>query len=225
MIIDWYTITLDAVSSLWTGFLAFLPKLIGAIIIFVIGWFISLGIGKLVAEILKRLQFNRIFEKGNWKEAMAKAGFKVDASGFIGAIVKWVLAIAFLLAAVEVLGLNQFADFLGNVLAYLPNVVIAALIFVVAVIIADILEKVVRVGAEGMKMGYGQVAGAIVRWAIWIFAILAILIQLEIASELVLTIVTGFIALIALAGGIAFGLGGKDAAAEAIDSLRRKLKG
>ena len=156
---------------------------------------------------------------------MAKAGFKVDASGFIGAIVKWVLVIAFLLAAVEVLGLSQFADFLGSVLAYLPNVIIAALIFVVAVIIADILEKVVRVGAEGMRVGYGQVAGAIVRWAIWIFAILAILIQLEIASELVLTIVTGFIALIALAGGIAFGLGGKDAAAEAIDNLKRKLKG
>ena len=225
MIIDWYTITLEAVSGLWVGFLAFLPKLVGAIIIFVIGWVISLGIGKLVAEVFKRLQFSRIFEKGNWRDAMAKAGFKVDASGFIGAIVKWVLVIAFLLAAVEVLGLSQFADFLGSVLAYLPNVIIAALIFVVAVIIADILEKVVRVGAEGMRVGYGQVAGAIVRWAIWIFAILAILIQLEIASELVLTIVTGFIALIALAGGIAFGLGGKDAAAEAIDNLKRKLKG
>jgi len=222
--INWYTITIEALEDLWQGFLMFLPKLIGAIIVFVIGWFISVGIGKLIAEILKRLRFNSIFERGGWKEALEKAELRVDPSGFVGAIVKWVLVIVFLLAAVEILGMVQFAGFLNKVLAYLPNVVVAALILVVAVIIADILEKVIRVTIEGIKVGYGKLAGSIVKWAIWVFAILAILMQLKIAVELILTLFTGFVVMVAIAGGIAFGLGGKEMAGEILQALRDKLR-
>lgn len=225
MIIDWYTITIDALVNLWQGFLSFIPNLIGALIVLLIGWLIAVGIGKLVTEIFKRLGLNKIFEKGTWKEALEKAEFKVDASGFIGAICKWILFIVFLLAAVEILGMIQFADFLSKVVGYLPNVVVAALIFVVAVIIADIVEKIVRAGVERAKVGYGSVAGAIVRWSIWIFAVLAILLQLKIAVELILTLFTGLVAMMAIAGGLAFGLGGKDVAAGILENLRKKLKG
>lgn len=225
MVLDWYSVTFEALQGLWQGFVIFIPKLVGAIIIFIIGWFIAIAVGKLISEILKRIKFNQIFERGVWKEALEKAEFKIDASGFIGAICKWILVIVFLLAAVEILGLVQFADFLIKILAYLPNVVVAALIFVVAVIIADILEKVVRAVVEGVKVGYGQVVGAIVRWSIWIFAILAILIQLKIAPSLLQALFIGFVALIAIAGGIAFGLGGKEAAAEVLQNLKKKLKG
>ncbi len=225
MVLDWADVTIQALQNLWQGFLGFIPLLVGAIIVFIIGWFISVGVGKLISEILKKIRFNQIFEKGGWKEALEKAEIKVDASGFIGAICKWVLAIVFLLAAVEILGLVQFADFLVKVLAYLPNVIVAALIFVVAVIIADILEKVVRALVEGVRVGYGQIVGTIVKWSIWIFAILAILIQLKIAPTLLQTLFTGFVALIALAGGIAFGLGGKEVAAELLQDLKKKLKG
>ena len=212
MIIDWYTVTIEALQDLWQKFLLLTPRVVGALIIFLIGWFIALGIGKLVAEILKRIKFNKIFEKGSWKTALDKADIKLDAAGFIGAIVKWILVIVFLLAAVEILGLAQFAGFLNMVLGYLPNVIVAALIFVVAVVIADILEKVVRAAVEGAKFGYGQVAGAIIKWSIWIFAILAVLIQLGIGKELFLSLFQGLIALLVIAGGIAFGLGGKEVA-------------
>ncbi len=224
MLSDWFTITKDALLGLWKGFIGFVPELIGAIIVFLIGWLISIGIGKLITEILRKIKFNRIFEKGGRKEALEKAEIKVDASAFIGAIFKWVLMIVFLLAAVEILGFVQFASFLTSVLAYLPNVIVAALIFVVAIIIADILEKIVRAAVEGVKVGYGRLVGAIVRWSIWVFAILAILLQLKIAPDLIQTIVTGVIALIVIAGGIAFGLGGKDIAAETLRDLKEKLK-
>jgi len=224
VLLDWCKATLEALQGLWQGFVIFIPKLFGAIIIFIIGWFIAIALGKVISEILKRIKFNQIFERGVWKEALEKAEFKIDASGFIGAICKWILVIVFLLVAVEILGLVQFADFLVKVLAYLPNVVVAALIFVVAVIIADILEKVVRAVVEGVRVGYGQVVGAIVRWSIWIFAILAILIQLKITPALLQTLFIGFVALIAIAGGIAFGLGGKEAAAELLQDFKKKLK-
>lgn len=225
VLVDWYSVTFEALKGLWQAFLMFIPKLVGAIIIFIIGWFISIGVGKLISEILKRIKFNQIFEKGVWKDALEKAEFKIDASGFIGVICKWILVIVFLLAAVEILGLAQFADFLVKVLAYLPNVIVAALIFVVAVIISDILEKLVRAVVEGVRVGYGQVVGAIVRWSIWVFAVLAILIQLKIAPALLQSLFIGFVALLAIAGGIAFGLGGKEVAAELLQNLKKKLKG
>lgn len=221
---DWWNITKDALIDLWQGFINFIPRLIGALIVFLIGWLISVGIGKLVAEILRRLKFNQIFEKGGWKTALERADIKVDPAGFIGAIFKWVLLIVFLVAAVEILGFVQLTIFLNSVLAFLPNVLVAALIFVIAVIIADIAEKVVRAAVEGMKVGYGQLVGAIVKWSIWIFAILAILIQLRVAPTLIQTLLTGVVALIVIAAGLAFGLGGKEMATEVLQNLKRRIK-
>jgi len=216
-------ITIFALKDLWYGFIDFIPNLIGALIVFLIGWVVSVAIGRLVIEILKKIKLNRIFEKGNWKTALEKAEIKVDASAFIGAIFKWVMLIVFLLAAVEILGLYQFADFLTGVLGYLPNVIVAALIFVVVVIIADILEKIVRAAVESAKVGYGNLVGAIVKWSLWVFAIMAILYQLKIAPALIQTIITGVVALIVIAGGLAFGLAGKEFAAEILQSLKKKV--
>lgn len=225
MVVEWSAVTFEALQDLWQGFLVLLPKLIGALIVFIIGWFISVGIGRLVSEILKRIKFNQLFEKGGWKNALQKADMKVDPAKFIGAIFKWALVIVFLLAAVEILGLVEFADFLTGVLGYIPNVIIAVLIFVVAIIIADILEKLVRASVEGIRTGYAQMAGAIVKWAIWVFAILAILIQLKVAPSLIQTIFTGAIAMLVISTGLAFGLGGRDAAKEILADLRSKLRG
>lgn len=224
MIENWYDVTLARLDELWTGFIDFVPALVGAIIVFVIGWFISVGVGRLVTEVLKRLRFNRIFEKGVWKEALNKAEFKIDAAGFIGAIIKWILVIVFLMAAVEILGLKEFAGLLKAVLAYLPNVVVAAFIFVVAVILADILEKVVRASVESIRTGYGQVVGVIIKWSIWIFAFSIILVQLGVGAALVQTVFTGLVAVIVIAAGLAFGLGGKDVAADIVKNFYRKIR-
>jgi hypothetical protein len=218
----------QAFSDLLAGIVSFVPLLILAIIVLVVGWFISVGVGRLIADILKRAKFNQVFERGNWKEALEKADLKADASGFVGAIFKWVLVIVFLLAAVEILGFEQFAGFLRDVLAYLPNVIVAALIFVVAIIIADIVEKVVRAAVEGAKIGHGQLIGSVVKWFIWIFAIFSALLQLDIAvlpvQVLIQTFVQGIGYGFALAIAIAFGLGGKDQAAEILQELRGKLR-
>jgi len=225
MIQDWYSVTIGALQNLWQGFVIFLPKVIGAILVFVFGWFFAAGIGKIIAAILKRLRFNRIFERGAWREALEKAEWKVDPSEFFGAIAKWILVIVFLLAAVEILGLVEFADFLKSILAYLPNVIIASAIFVVTVIVADIFEKVVRAAVEGIRVGYGHWVGAMVKWSIWVFAILAILHHLGIAQPLVQTLFTGLVAMLVISVGIAFGLGGKELAGEILAELRRKLRG
>lgn len=223
MIQDWGLVTLQALQNAWQGFLSFIPILLGAIIVFIIGWFIALGVGRLVAEILNRLRFNKIFEKTGWREALEKAELKVNPSEFIGAIFKWILIIVFLLIAVEILGFVQFAVFLKSVLSWLPNLIVAIAIFVVAVIIADILEKIVRATVKKIEIKYVEFLGALVKWAIYIFAALAILLQLGVASTIINTLVVGFVGMIALSFGLAFGLGGKDAAAKLIDDLKEKL--
>ncbi|MDA1337180.1 MAG: hypothetical protein O3C23_00195 [bacterium] len=225
MVLDLYVVTIQALQGLWEGFIGFLPELIGALIIFVIGWFISVGVGRLVADILKRIKFNQVFERGNWKSALEKADIKMDPSGFIGAIFKWVFVIVFLRVTVEVLGLTQLTTFIESILAYLPNVLVASLIFVVAVIVADIVEKVLRAAVESAQVGQAHMVGVIVRWSIWIFAAIAILTQLGVTPILWQTLFTGLVALIVVAGGLAFGLGGKEVAGQWLQDMSRKLKG
>lgn len=225
MVIDWIQLTSEALKRLWIGFIGFIPKIVGAIIVFLIGWLIAVAVGRVVAEILRRIKFNRIFENGGWKRALEKAEIKVDVSSFIGAIFKWILVIVFLLVAVEILGLHQFASFLQSVLNYLPNVIAASVIFVATVIIADILEKVIRATVESTRVKHGQIAGLIVKWSIWVFAILAILVQLKVTPSLIQILLQGIVGLIVIAGGLAFGLGGKEIAAEILQDLKKKIKG
>jgi len=220
----WAETTTFALQSLWQGFLSFIPKLVGAFIVFLIGWLIAIAVGKLVTEILIRLKLNKILEKSGWQEALRKAELKVNPAEFIGGIIKWIFVIVFLLAAVEILGFVQFTDFLKSVLSYLPNVIVASLIFVVTVILVDIVEKVVRTAVEGMRTGYGRLVSMIVKWSIWIFAILAILHQLGIARPFIETLFTGLIAMLVISFGVAFGFGGKDVAAEILRDLREKIK-
>ena len=228
MVENWTLITLQALQDFWQGFVGFIPALVGAILVFVIGWFISIGVGKLVARILGKLRFNQFFEKGGWKEALEKAEFKVDAAGFVGAIVKWVLIIVFLYAAVGILNWEAFGRILEGIIGYLPNVIVAALIFVVAVLLADIVGKLVRVALEGARFAYAHIGEIIAKWAIWVFAILVILRQLLVAPELIeivfSALIYGVMAFLVISLGIAFGVGGKEIAAEILRDLHRKLK-
>jgi hypothetical protein len=221
---DWISITYGELQNAWIGFLEFIPRLLGALIIFIIGWLLSVAIGQIITRVLEKLKLNRLFEKAGWKEALEKAEFKINPAEFIGAIFKWILVIIFLLIAVEILGFVQFASFLKSVINWLPNLVVAIAIFVVAAIGADILSKVTVASLEKAKVNYSQFAGKIVRWSIWSFALLAILFQLGVARPLIETLFTGLIVGLALAFGIAFGLGGKDLATDVLKSLREKVR-
>jgi len=222
---DW---SLSVIQPFFQQFVSFLANLLLALIVFLIGYLISVGIGKLITEILKSVKFNKLFEKEGWKKALQRANVDVDASGFIGAIFKWVFVIVSLLIAVDILKLTSFAGFLTSVLNYLPNVIVAVLVFVVAIIISDIVEKIVRVAVERLRVGYGYLAASIVKWAIWVFTIFLILDQLLPASLLVKTLYTsivyGVVATLVLGVGLAIGLGGKDVAASVLEDMRRKIE-
>ncbi len=224
MVYDWISVTYQALLSTWQGIISFLPSLIVAILIFIIGWFVAVGIEKLIVKLLIGFRFNRLFEESAWKNALEKAEVYVNPAEFVGAIFRWVLIIVFLMIAVEILGLTTFADFLASVVSWLPNLVVAVAIFVVAAVLADILGKATVASVERVQTGYAKLAGKIVRWSIWIFAISMILEQLQVGEILVNTLFTGIVAGLALAFGIAFGLGGKDMASDFLRYIKDHMR-
>jgi hypothetical protein len=223
MVENWSGITLLSLQSFWAGFLNFMPHLIGAIIVLLIGWFIADWIGKLVTEILKKLKFDKIFERTQWQDALEKADFKVSVSYFIGELTQWTLMIVFLLASVEILGSYQLTIFLNKIVNWLPNLIVAVSIFVVTVIIAEFAKKIIQALVEKAGVSHSQFVGSIVQASIWVFSIFAILIQLGIAKELIQILFTGIVALVVISSSIAFGLGGKDLARDILQGLKGRL--
>ena len=219
----WGDVIILSLQQVWTSIAAFVPLLFGSLLIFFIGLIIAMTLGQLVEQIVKGLKIDNFLRKLDFEKTLEKAGWKMDSAAFLGSLVKWFFVIVFLLAAANILGLTQVGDFLRDVLLYIPNVVIAALILIIAAIVSDVVERILR--GSLMAMGHhGSLVAPLVRWSIWIFALIAALLQLGIAVTLIQTLVTGFVAAIEIATGLAFGLGGKDAAAQFIDRARNEMR-
>ncbi len=215
-----------SLQNLWLGFIDFVPNLIVAIIIFIVGWVVGSVIGKVVAQAISALKIDSLFASAGADDVFRRAGIKLNVGGFIGTIVKWFIVIVFLMTSLEIVHLTQVNDFLREVvLSYLPQVVIAAFILVVGTVIADAMGKVVSGSAKAANVGSAHLLGTIARYAIWIFAFIIALAELGIAQAFMQILFTGMIAMLALAGGLAFGLGGKEAAARAIEKVHMDVHG
>jgi len=217
----WVRVLTESFQDLWIGFIDFVPNLIVAIIIFIIGWVIGAVLGRVVSQIIKSIRVDSVLEGIGVSDILSKAGFRLDSGAFVGGLVRWFFIIAFLVASFEVLGLSQVTLFLQQVvLSYLPNVIVAALILLVAAVIADAMQKIVVGSAKAADVSHAHFLGGVTRWAIWIFAIIIALSHLGIAPQFMYTLFTGFVAMLAIAGGLSFGLGGRDAAERYIEKLR-----
>lgn len=220
----WGDVLIASFQQLWGGVIGFVPRFVVAVIVFVVGWVIAAALGRVIAQAIRSLKVDRALEGLGVDEPLSRAGIRLDAGAFIGGLVKWFVVVVFLAATVEVLGLTQVTTFLQEVVVvYLPNVLVAALILVVAALIADATGRVVVGSAKAANLPSAGFLGGVSRWAIWIFAILAALYQLGVAGPFVQTLFTGFVAALALALGLAFGLGGEDTAAKFLERLRSDI--
>jgi len=224
----WSEVLASSFQNLWIGVIGFVPNLIISLIIFLVGWAVGSILGGWVAKLIKSLKFDTFLASVGIDELLQKAGFRLDGGKFVGWLVEWFIIIAFLLAALDAVGLQTVNDFLGTVvLGYIPNVIVAALMLIVAAPIAETLSKLVSGSAKAANVAASAAGtlGTITRWAVWVFALIAALLQLGIAREFLLTIFTGFIAMVAIAGGLAFGLGGKEAASRYIAKVQDEMSG
>jgi hypothetical protein len=203
--------------------MGFLPNLIGAVIVFLIGWMIAVLLGKLAAQIIRALRIDNILEKMGFKRSLERASLKLDSGRFIGELVKWFFIIVFLMAATDIMRLPQVTEFLRRVLLYIPQLIVAVLILLAAVLIANFLQRLVKASVEAAGLGSSNFLGAVTKWAILIFAILAALLQLGIVPSLIQTLFTGLVAALVISSGLAFGLGGKDIAIQILNRLKRDV--
>ncbi|MEN9582355.1 MAG: hypothetical protein RL641_309 [Candidatus Parcubacteria bacterium] len=211
----------DSLNSLWSGFVMFIPGLVLAIILFVVGWILASIVGKAVSQLFTALKIDKIFESAGAGEMMAKAGMRLNVGKFIGDLVKWFIIAVFLWWTLGFLGLTEVTQFMRDVVVqYLPRVIVAALVLVMATVISDFMRKLIRGSARMANVRSANLLGSIAHYAIWIFAFIIALSELGVAAQFMQILFTGIIAMLAIAGGLAFGLGGKEAAAHTINSVR-----
>ncbi len=219
----WNEVLTKSFQDLWSGVIQFVPNVVVAILIFILGWIIASILGRWVAHVIKSLQFDKALQSLGAEELFSRAGFHLNSGAFIGGLVKWFLVVVFLMASVDVLHLGQVNDFLRSVINYLPQVIVAALVLIVAAIIAETLQRIVSGSAKAIGASSAHFFGGVAKWAVWIFAILVALNHLGVGGVFTQTLWNGIVTMLSIAGGLAFGLGGKEAAARYIEKLRQDI--
>jgi len=211
-------------QNLWLGIVNFVPNLVIAIIILILGWLIGALFGRAIWQVFRSLKVDEALRRAGFEGFLRRGGLNLDSGAFIGGLVKWFIIIVFLVAAFDVLGLSQVNIFLQTVvIAYIPRVLVAALVLLVAGVLGDLVERVVVTAARTADIRSAHFAGSVAKWAIWIFAVLVALSQLGIATAFSQTLFTGVVIAVSLALGLSFGLGGQEAAARFIERLRGEM--
>lgn len=203
-------IILNSFQNIWMSFVTRIPAIVGAIAVFIVGLIVAAGVGAVVEKLFESVKLDRFLGKTGITPHLERAGLKLRGAYFLGRLTYWFILVVFLLAASDILQLSTFSAFLTSVLAYIPNVIAAVLILLAALVIGNFLRRIVMASVMSARLHAGRFLGTLAWWSVVVFGLLAALVQLNIASEIINSILTGIIAMIALAGGIAFGLGGKD---------------
>ncbi|MFZ2038990.1 MAG: hypothetical protein WAV11_03595 [Minisyncoccia bacterium] len=220
----WGEVLSTSFKGIWFGVASILPNIIFAIVIILLGWLIGSVIEKLVIKLITASKLDNVLTSAGLRDLLNKGGINLNTGIFLGSLIKWFLIIVFLVASMEVLGLSQVNEFLRNVvLGYLPQVIAAVLILIFAAVVSEVVQKTVISSTKAAGFKQSNLLGSIVKWAIWIFAILMALTQLGIAVSLLNTLFMGIVVALALALGLSFGLGGQEAASRYIEKVRGEI--
>ncbi len=215
---------ITSLEELYRKTIGYVPNLVAAIIVVIIGWLIAIFLSKAVQKLLEMIRIDQLAESLGMKTLSMRVGRDLSLSKFGGWLIKWFFFLGSFFAAAEILGLEQISSFLYNdVLGYAGAVVMAMAILLLGMLAADFFSGLVTsvVRASGLKTA--TALGTITRWAIVIFSVIAALAQLRIATAFLQDLFRAIVAMLAIAGGIAFGLGGKDHAKKALDSIEEDL--
>lgn len=189
-----------------------------------IGLIVAGGLGALVERLVNLVKLDKMLMSMGLKEYFEHAGLSINSGKFFGKIVYWFLVVVFLLAATDILGFYSLSNFLRDTLLYIPNVIVAVLIMLASVVIGNFLRKLVRASVKGARLHAANFLASLTWWSVIIFGFFTALTQLGIAVAIIQALVTGFVAMLAIAGGIAFGLGGKEYASSLLSKLREHVE-
>ena len=217
--------TVRSLRTSWGQVYGFVPAFVGALIILVIGLIVAAVLGSLVERFFRSVKLDELLRKIGLATYVERAGLRLDSGKFFGKIVYWFFVIVVVLAISNILNLEVFSAFLTQVLLYLPNIVVAALIMLATLAVAKFLKAAVRASALSARFHAANFLGTFVWWVVVIFGFVTALSQLGINIFIFQVLIYGFVAMLAIAGGVAFGLGGKDYASYLVSKLKQGTEG
>lgn len=203
---------MNALQDAWASVANFLPELLGAILIILIGIPIASFFGRLAVKLLKLIKFDHFVKSTGVNQTLGNAGIKATVTEIVGVVVKWFFVFVVLSAVVDVLRITQLSSLLNSFILYLPNVLVAMLLLILGLMGGKVVHGIITRSLKASKISdaTGQVISAVAKWSVVIFSFMAALVQLKIAQDMIVILFAGIVAMLALAGGLAFGLGGKD---------------
>jgi hypothetical protein len=211
-------------GEVWTSFLGILPSLLGAIIVFAVGLILAYWAKRLVVEGLRLVRFESLTKSAGIDQYLSKADIKLTFAELLGTIVEWIIILVFFIAVVDILGLGVVSQVLAGVLAYIPNVVAAALIFAAGYIVAGLADTLVRGALASVDHEIARPIGRLARWVIVLVAFFAAVDQLKVAQGLIATFFQGLTYTIVLIVGLSVGLGAKDLVGRILNEWYDKIK-
>lgn len=218
------SVALSALENLYDKFLSWAPTLLAAIVVLLLGWILAIFLSKLVAKILDAIKIDSLANQLGMQQVAERAGRKLSLSGFGAWLIKWFFFLSSFVAAAEILGLSQVSTFLyEDVLGYAGDVVVAAAIFLLGLLAAKFFANIVESVVKASQLHSAGALVAVTRWSIIVFTVIAVLSQLGIATEFLHDLFRAIIAMLAIAGGLAFGLGGQSTAKRWLENLEEDL--
>lgn len=207
----------DALTQTGGQIVSFLPNVVLAVIVFVLGWVLGGVLGRAVNHIIHVLKIDHALNKAGMSVISERAGVRVSVAGFLGFIVKWTVIISFTMASADILNLRSISDGLLSLIGFIPSVIVAAAILAITTLVADFVSRVVESSLKATSIK-SALAATVAKWAILVVGVVSALTQL-IPNQIIEILFTGIIFALSLALGLAFGLGGRDAAAKAIEKI------
>lgn len=215
----------DSFTNAMTMLFAAIPRILGFIIVVLIGWLIASLIARAVATLLRTVRFNEVAERAGIARFTQRAGLTADPAEVVAGIVKWLIRIVVLLVAFDLLGLPAVSEVLREFLLWLPNLIVAIAVLLLAGVAANALANIVRGAAAEAGMSNPDTLANVTRIIVWGFSVVVAFNQLGVARTLINTLFTGLISAVALAAGLAFGLGGRDMAARKLEEWNSRSRG
>jgi hypothetical protein len=215
---DWGTALITSAAAALALLLGAIPRIIGFAVILIVGWIIASALAAAVAAILRTVKFNELAHRAGISGFVQKMGMHTDAAGFLATLVKWFVRLIVLVTAFDALGLPAVSQVLQQILLWLPNLIVALVVLVIAGLAATALSNLVRGATAESGLGNPKLLATIARVAVWAFAIVVAVDQIGIATTIVNPLFMATVGSVAVAVALAFGLGGRETAGQIVQN-------
>lgn len=210
----------DVIQTKYDSFIELAPFILGALGVFILGLILAELASRAILRMSEKLRLEIISEKMGLKHFLERTRVRRSPSHVIAKSLKAYLIFVFFIEATRIAQLTEVADFLAEVRAYIPQMIIALFIILVGIRIGHTLQMVVQTSLSITRSNTAHALGLAAKSTVISFAVLAALSQLQIAEILIQILFIGFVSMLALAGGLAFGLGGKDVVKELLEAIK-----